>query len=549
MDNYIIGIYAVKDIGDNKYPIVSHDHNITVTKNGKVVFFVQTERITRKKYDNSLGKNIDKILKDFNINLNNCNFVFVDNVLGRAFISDKGTIRFETDLSEKLTNGLEEGKLFLYGKHRKAYILNHELAHIYSNVPFFGNFKENSLLVHFDGGASKSNFSAWLFKNNKIKLLEHNWDLKQISSFFNSNPVSFKTIGAKISDQNSAPGKIMGLAAFGSYNRKIKNWLIENNFFDDIWKNNQRFFDSVKQNFNIEIKNFDTKNKFLQDCLATMQQIFINKLIEKLKIIQQKYNIDNLYYSGGSALNIVANTKIIESELFKQVFIPPVANDSGLSLGAAFALELQNKNNIKEHTAFLNNLYLDNYKLNYTINDIRQTAEALLQNKIIGVINQTAEAGPRALGNRSIIALANSTKLAKKVSCDIKKREWYRPVAPIMLEKNTKYFTGKETINHLSKFMLLDFKIEKNKQKEIEGVVHVNGTSRIQTIFSKSQNPFMFDLLDYLDTNHNIKALINTSFNKQGEPIVHTIEDAEKSAKSMNLNGLVINGKYKDLKK
>ncbi len=545
MSNYTLGIYAIKDIGDNKYPIISHDHNITVAKDGQVIFFIQTERITRIKYNNTLDKTIDKILKDLNINLQNCDFVFVDNVLGRAFISDKGTIRFETNLSDNLPIDLEKGKLLLYGKQYDSYILNHELAHIYSNVPFFGNFKDNSLLVHFDGGASKSNFSAWSYKNHKIKLLEYNWDLKQISSFFNSNPISFKTIGAKISDQNSAPGKIMGLAAFGNYNKEIEKWLKNNDFFSDTWKNHNKFFNSVKQNFNIDIKQFDTKNKFLQDCLATMQQIFINKLINKLKNIQQKYKFDNLYYSGGSALNIVANTKIVESKLFKQVFIPPVANDSGLSLGAAFAMELKKGNKIKTHSPYLNNLYINNYKVNYTNNDIKKIAEYLLQNKILGIINSTAEAGPRALGNRSIIALANSKKIAEKINCQIKKREWYRPLAPIMLEKNTKYFTNKESINILSKFMLLDFKIDKQKQKEIKGVVHTNGTSRIQTVFTKNQNPFMFDLLSYLDKHHNIKALINTSFNKQGEPIIHTIEDAKKSAKNINLDALIINGKLK----
>ena len=547
MDNYTLAFYAIKDFGKNKYPIISHDHSVCVTKNGRVIYYIQTERITREKYDNSLGKIIHKILKDFKINTENCDFIFVDNILGRSFISDNGTIRFETNISKKLAIDVEEGSVFINNNHKKAYILNHELAHIYSNLPFYGDFKENSLLVHFDGGASKSNFSAWSYKNGKIELLEYNWDLKQISSFFNSNPISFKTIGAKISDQNSAPGKIMGLAAYGQYKKTIDDWLVKNDFFSDAWKNKNRFFESVKNNFNIKISSFDTRNKFLQDCLATMQQIFISKLINKLQKIQEKYKFDNLYYAGGSALNIVANTKIIELKLFKNVFIPPVANDSGLSLGAAFALEKQKGNDIKIHSPYLNSLYINNYKLEYNLNDIKKVSEVLLQNKVIGIINETAEAGPRALGNRSIIALANSKKIAEKVSMQIKKREWYRPVAPIMLEKNAKYYTGKNQIHHLSKFMLIDFKIIPDKQKEIEGVVHINGTSRIQTIFNKKQNPFMFDLLNYLDKNHNIKALINTSFNKQGEPIVHTIEDALKSANEMKLDGVIINGRLQFL--
>jgi len=138
--------------------------------------------------------------------------------------------------------------------------------------------------------------------------------------------------------------------------------------------------------------------------------------------------------------------------------------------------------------------------------------------------------------------------LAKKVSEEHKKREWYRPVAPVMLGKNTKYFTGLSETNHLSKYMLVDFEISENKRKEIEGVVHVDGTSRIQTIFERDENPYLFDLLTELDEIYNIKALINTSFNIKGEPIVHTSEGAILSAKNMKLDGVVINGKLQMLK-
>jgi len=132
--------------------------------------------------------------------------------------------------------------------------------------------------------------------------------------------------------------------------------------------------------------------------------------------------------------------------------------------------------------------------------------------------------------------------LADKVSVEHKDREWYRPVAPIMLEKNAKYFTGKEEINHLSKYMLLDFDILPERQAEIEGVVHINKTSRIQTVYTRDDNPFIYDLLTWLDSK-GVRALINTSFNKRGEPIVHTEQDAEKSARNMKLDAVVLNGR------
>ena len=91
--------------------------------------------------------------------------------------------------------------------------------------------------------------------------------------------------------------------------------------------------------------------------------------------------------------------------------------------------------------------------------------------------------------------------------------------------------------------MLLDFNIEAKKQDEIPGVIHANGTARIQTIFSCDDNPYLFDLLTVLDEHYQVKALINTSFNIQGEPIVHTCNDALESAKKMGIDGVVLNGK------
>lgn len=543
-----LAIYGIKDIKNSGFPVFVHDHNITFFRNGKILKHLQLERITRNKFDNSLDKRIYSILKSENILKKDVDIIFVDNVLGRAFISDDGEIRFEANISNELSETIEEGKCWWYGKEKKASVLNHELAHIYSCIPFFGNFKENSLLIHFDGGASLSNFSAWTFKTNKLEKLEYHWDLKYLSSLFNSNALSFALIGAKEFDQHSAPGKLMGFASFGKYSGKIESWLKENNYFQDIWRKKSIFFEKVKCDFNIEINSFDQKNTFLQDIAATFQFIFQRDFINKVEYLKNETNSEYLYFTGGSALNILVNSDIVNRKLFKDVFIPPCTNDSGLSIGAGAFIEQLKHGELELHDPYLNNWDISDSKIDYTDNDIRELSKLLVEGKFVGICNGWAESGPRALGNRSILALANSKELAKKVSEEHKKREWYRPVAPIMLEKNTKYFTGHKTINHLSKYMLLDFKISPDKINEIEGVVHVDGTSRIQTIFNRSENPFIYDVLMELDTNYNVKALINTSFNIKGEPIVHTLDDAVRSAQNMKLDAVVLNGKVQIIK-
>ncbi len=538
-----LAIYGIKDIKNYEYPVFVHDHNLAYFKNGKILKYLQLERDTRKKFDNSMDLTLFKLLKQAKLLNDNYDLVFTDNVVGRAFIDQSGEARFEAPLNQTLHNGIEKGKAWWFGKEKTAYVLNHELAHIYSCLPFFGDFKNNSLLIHFDGGASQSNFSAWTYQNKELHKVEYHWELKYLSSFFNANALTFALIGAKEFDQHSVPGKLMGFASFGTFRPEIEDWLIENDFFNNIWGRKSIFFTQAKLDWNIDFKSFDQKNSFIQDVAATFQYIFQRDLIAKLKELKEKTHAEYLYYSGGSALNILTNSKIIQQKIFKDVFIPPCTNDSGLSIGAGAFLEQLKHGKIEMHQPYLNNWGIENYKVNY-FSDLDIIAELLNQGKVIGVCNGFGEVGPRALGNRSILAKADSTKLAQKVSEVHKKREWYRPVAPVMLEENAKYFTGLNKIHHLSKFMLLDFNIDPLKRKEIEGVVHVDGTSRIQTIFNRSDNPFLYDLLKLLDEKYRIKALINTSFNKKGEPIVHTENDAIHSAEKMQLDGIVINGKF-----
>ncbi len=543
----VIGVYGIQDCNSSETPTISHDHGIAILQNGKVIESIQLERLNRKKQSADLNSMLFSLLKSKNLLTQTCNYVFVDNILGRSFINSEGNIRFEAPLQNSLQLGIEKGNLWMLDKNFTGYIVNHELAHIGSCLPFFGDFKDNSLLIHFDGGASKSNFSAWLYKNNKLVSVEYNWDLKWLSSLYNANALVFGMVNAKQHDLNSVPGKFMGFASFGTYSEKIEKWLIENDFFANCWKSKRFFFESVKTTFNISLKHLDQKDSFIQNVAATIQHVFIRESFNKISALQKSSKTKYLYYSGGSALNILLNNKIIESGIFVDVFIPPCCNDSGLALGAAAFFEWKHNNKIEINSPYLNNWGIEHYKSLYNKETIKETANILLAKKVIAVCNNQAEIGPRALGNRSILSLASDKKLAQKVSMQHKKREWYRPVAPIMLEKNTKYFTGQKTIHHLSKYMLLDFSILPEKQNELIGAVHIDGTSRIQTVFKREENPFIYDLLTYLDLNHNVKALINTSFNIKGEPIVHTIEDAFNSAKNMQLDAIVLNGKLEIL--
>ncbi len=548
----ILAVYGIKDRGTYPRPTFVHDHNMALLTGGKIEQYLHLERFSRLKHDNRLDEFIEDLLindifklpRDFEV-------VFVNSFEANSFISKAGRVKFEsaklfTNPPQLVENCFSRFTIWTWdGKEVPAYMLSHELAHVFANMPFFGGLRDNSLLVHFDGGASVGNFSAFLYRDGQLQHIESHWKLSYLSKLFNDNALSFYLLGEKPFAHLSVPGKLMGFAAYGTPNEELANFLRENNYFRNIWDNPQIFFDRVRQRFGIQLTEFDTHNKFLQDIAATIQWIFTTETLRKLTQLQEKYKADYLYYAGGSALNIVTNTKIVESGLFKDVFIPPATNDSGLSLGAVAYLAWNKGETIKTHSPYLNNVATDiNPDENYPPVLIRKVAELIMQGKVIGIARDWGEAGPRALGNRSIIARPDSKELAQKVSMHHKRREWYRPIAPIMLKELADKVTGKN-VHHLARFMLLEYKILPEFSKQLEGVIHVDGTSRIQTLTSRSENPFMWDLLTYLWENYGLYGLINTSLNIRGEPIVHTSTDALRSAKKMQLDAVVIGNELK----
>lgn len=556
MSKPTLALYGIKDRNNTPYPSFVHDHNLCLMQDGKIVKYLQLERYTRRKYDNRLDLFIEELIDDGTVPLpDDFDLVCVNDFTGNAFISHSGRLHFEANRLEILSPALTPARAYLNnregwgGKELAAYCCSHELAHISTTIPFYGAFKENSLLISFDGASSLGNYSAFLYQDGMLKFVENNWtDLGFASKLFNDNKLAFRTLNIAPYAHCSVPGKLMGFASWGTYRPEIENWLRDNRFFNGCSRHHGvDILQSAKERFGDVCPEFDTKNPFLQDCAATFQYIFETAVLTKLKSLQEKFHPDYLYYSGGCALNIVANTKIVESGLFKDIFIAPCCNDSGLSIGAATFLEMKKGNSTKPHDPYLCNVGLSTTQYKIDSSNINAVADLIMKQGVVGICNGPAEIGPRALGNRSLIALANSKMLAAKISMDIKRREWYRPVAPIMLKTNAELVTNQK-VSSLARYMLQDFIIKEEYRSQMAGVVHTNNSARIQTIANEAENPFMFHLLTLLQQKYGIIALINTSFNAQGEPIVHTAEQALQSARKMNLDGIVINGKLEVLK-
>jgi carbamoyltransferase len=281
---------------------------------------------------------------------------------------------------------------------------------------------------------------------------------------------------------------------------------------------------------------------------------------------------DNLCLAGGVALNCVMNARLRDRGPFRAIWVQPAAGDAGTALGAALWIDAHERARVAgaevlrspggfepglrstsapatrpyymDH-AFLGPSYEDGEieeflqwsKLPYRrLTDVaEETADILVQDKVIGWFQGRMEFGPRALGARSILASPLRPEMQAKLN-EIKDREDFRPVAPVVLEEEAaNWFVGAG----VSPFMLFVFDVRPEKADRIPAVRHVDGTARIQTI-NRQQNPRYYDLLKAFQRRTGVPVLVNTSFNTRGEPIVCTPRDAVESFWTSPLDALVI---------
>jgi carbamoyltransferase len=273
---------------------------------------------------------------------------------------------------------------------------------------------------------------------------------------------------------------------------------------------------------------YDQRHK---DIAATLQFVIEDCLIKQSKYAYNTFGSENLCLAGGVFLNCVANQKILEQTKFKKIFIQPGAGDAGASIGAAFftynSILGNERKFVMNHAYFgpestdkeieiaLNakSLKFNKYE-EQTLLEI--VTERIIAKKTVGWFQGRLEFGPRALGNRSILASAQDSVMTEILNSRIKHREWFRPFAPIVKkEKANDYFKMLAD----SPFMLLAPKVIEKMKTIIPAVTHIDGTARTQTV-DKETNPLLWKLLDVHEKKTGISVIINTSFNLKAEPIV-----------------------------
>jgi carbamoyltransferase len=343
--------------------------------------------------------------------------------------------------------------------------------------------------------------------------------------------------------------KVMALASYGKpayldIFREVVRCHTDGTYTVDAPRLIERFGPPRERGGPLEQRHFDIAN--------SLQRVLEETVLQLAAWLHRRTGLSKLVMAGGVALNCVMNSTLRDVGPFEDVWVQPAAGDAGTALGAALWTDYRERSARGDRTRrwTMNHAYLGPEfseaeieqfllwsKAPYRrLTDIAgESADLLASGKVIGWYQGRTEFGPRALGARSILASPVDPHMQARLN-EIKDREDFRPVAPVVMEEHAKdWFVGAR----VAPFMLFIFDVRADKAERIPAVRHVDGTARVQTV-NRAQHPLYYDLLDAFRARTGVPILVNTSFNTRGEPMVNSPRDAMESFWTSPLDALVI---------
>jgi carbamoyltransferase len=513
----------------------SHNAAVAVEKNGELVCVIEIERFLNRKnagysqylVSNTrpylLGKIIKWIEEHYGISeYENCYYLNADTVE-----ADKKVYY------ERLIPAKNYVNCF------------HHLSHAASG--FYQTNYTNALIISFDGGGNDGFFNIYHAKdrNNIEEVARLGYDLGFPYMSFGDYLADIKKEPALNIGNLVYSGKIMGLCSYG----KLRNeWLGPMKKYYYAKPDGLNYIELLKElgeeiglEFNTEKR---LEKEIAWDLAKTSQIAFEEVFLEISKTYLDQYPDMPLIVVGGCALNILLNSRL-KLELDRDVFVPPNPNDCGIASGLLLyhmkpekAVDLTYKG-VPVLDKDLLMAYCEDYN-NAEMVDLEKVARGLNEGKIIGIVRDTSEHGPRALGNRSIICDPTKPNMKDILNAKVKNREWYRPFAPVVrLENVSKYF---EFVGE-SRWMSFCPKVKEEWKEKLISITHIDGTARIQTV-TREQNEFLYDLLGEFEKLNGIGVLLNTSFNIDGRPILSTFKDAFHLLNTTQMDSLIAQDFY-----
>ena len=536
-----------------------HDSAAAVLKDGQVVAAVEEERFSRKKNDDDFPRQaIDYCMKEAGITEDDLACIafydkavlkfdrLLDNYIA---VAPRGLYSFTDVIPKWLHKRLwikEEIKKHLGGYKEKIYFPEHHLSH--AAYTFFTSPFSEAAILTVDGVGEWTTTSFGSARDTTIRLTDNIEWPHSLGMFYSAFTYY---LGFKV---NEGEYKLMGLSSYGKpkYYDLIMRELIDVKD-DGSLRLNMKYFaytwDKVMVNgkfeklFGVPRRTEDSKAEQIHLDIGASAQLVLEEILLKMaRHVYEKTNLKNLCLGGGVALNGVANYRLLKEGPFEKIHIPPSPGDGGSAIGcAAYAYYsiLNNERIIETNSAktISNNAYLGpqysndeiksflgSYKIPYQKYErqelLKNTAKLIADQNVVGWYQGRVEWGPRALGNRSILADPRNAKMKDILNEKIKHRESFRPFAPSILEEYTsEYFE----LDIPSPYMLLVAKVK--KPDKIPAVTHVDGTGRLQTV-SRDANPLYYDLIKEFYNLTGVPVIVNTSMNVRGEPIVNTPEQA-----------------------
>jgi carbamoyltransferase len=458
----------------------SHDSALSVLVDGQIVFAAHSERYSRIKNDWSLNQDIFNEALQF----------------GKPDVIAYYEKRKLKLLRKSIFGGLNGSYDYLYKKNIDLKVKEVQFNHHYSHAAagYFTSKFDDSAVVVLDAIGEFDTSSIWVGEGDRLNL---KYKIKYPNSFGLFYSAFTQLLGL-------VPGKeeyiLMGMAAFGEKTEALK-------YIDSLFP----CYDNQKYNFHRGIKNFPFKIKTDQDKFNiawAVQKVYELRLVEFMSYAKKITKKNNLVFMGGCALNCSAN--ILLKNIWNDIWIMPNPGDAGSSLGAALSYH-------GTHVEW-NGPYLGtNIGGDYPVDKL---FESLKNKKVAAVASGRAEFGPRAFGNRSILADPRDPEIKNEVN-KIKKREQFRPFAPVVLEEYAEEWFD---LDVPSPYM--QYAVNCKKPELIPSVVHKDGTSRVQTV-NRSQHKGLYSLLKKWNEHTGVPVLLNTSLNVKNQPLLNDVNQID----------------------
>jgi len=556
------------------------DASAAIVEDGEIVFAIAEERLNRKKHYggfpalavkaclDAVGAKITDLEhvavgQDSDANLTKkVQYALANPAKILNFIRMRQRKEAMRDVRSLLANAFElEPARLRFQEHH----LEHHIAHIAS--AYYCSPWEKAAGFSYDGSGDFVSTMMARCEGNDIEVLDRVYLPHSLGSFYTMicEFIGYKKYGDE--------GKVMGLAPYGKdkYSDPIREIIgLKNGSFQlDL-----KYFKPLGSNQGMEVlpdgtvrlaRHFSQRMEKLfgdprephadilqrdMDLAFAMQQRFEEVFFHLLNELYKQVPWSDLAMAGGCALNSVANGKLFATTPFRRTWIQPAAGDEGLAVGAALhtyhsVLKQSRRHELKH--SYLGPEFSDSRieadlkqaGLRYQKLEreplLERVAEQITQGNVVGWFQGRMEWGPRALGNRSIVAHPGLPNMKDVLNARIKHREWFRPFAPsILVEHQHEYFEH----DHPSPFMLHVYKIRPEKRKELCAVNHVDDTGRLQTV-ARAENPLYYDLIKAFQRKTGIPVVLNTSFN-ENEPIVCAPEEAIDCFKRTKMDVLAI---------